>query len=187
MRNVLQLIYCLNTDEVSKIMYMSNPDTQHFSSHAFSSMSNRDGLDRRSSYMRSLVYSCFKRRRTMQRRGEDRVENTFVDTHEPKLAFIFLLTLLLCIADAFLTLNIIDNGGEEVNPFMLFLMTKDLMLFFWVKFAMTVFGMLFLITHKHFTFYRVINGYHIFYGIAAMYVVLVNYEIFLITQVIPGS
>lgn len=148
---------------------------------------NRCGNDRRNNYFRSLAYSCFKRRRQGLRREADRAENTFVDVHEPKLAYVFLLTLFLCMADAFLTLNIIANGGEEVNPFMRFLMDRDIMLFFWVKFVMTVFGMLFLITHKNFTFYRVINGYHLFYAIAAMYIVLVNYEIVLITRVIPGA
>ena len=153
--------------------------SQHYS---FQSI-NRVGEDRRRRYLRSLLFSIFKRRRQSRRRDADSVENTFVDVHEPKLAIIYLLTLFLCMTDAFLTLNIIDNGGEEVNPFMAYLMDKDLSLFFWVKFAMTAFGMLFLISHKNFTFYRVINGYHLFYGIAVMYVALVNYEIILIARI----
>ena len=165
--------------------------TSQYYSHSLEQQSSlsdehRYSSDRRRSYFRSLVYSSFKRRRTGYRRDTDIADNTFVDLHEPKLALFFLLTLILCIADALLTLNIIDNGGEELNPFMEFLMNKDLSLFFWVKFAMTAFGMLFLISHKNFTFYRVINGYHLFYGIAAMYIVLVNYEIILITKIIPS-
>jgi len=146
---------------------------------------NRLGGDRRRSYFRSLLYSFFKRRRKIHRRQGDLKENTFVDIHEPKLAVIYLLTLLLSVTDAFLTLYIIDNGGEEINPFMAFLMNKDVEMFFWVKFTMTAFGMLFLISHKHFTVYRAMNGYHMFYGIAAIYIVLVNYEIILITQLMP--
>ncbi len=144
----------------------------------------RLGGDRRSSYFRSLWYSCFKRRRKGSRRNNDTVENTFVDVHEPKLAFVFFSTLFLCITDALLTLNIIDNGGEEINPFMDYLIKKDIALFFWVKLAMTMFGMLFLILHKRFMFYRVVSGYHVLYMIAAMYVVLVSYEVLLITFII---
>jgi len=165
-------------------MFMSQCNSYSESSH---STDIRAKEDRRRSYLRSLLYSCFKRRRKAQRREHDRLENTFVDVHEPKLAYIFLLTLMLCIADAILTLNIIGNGGEEVNPFMRFLMEKDIELFFWVKFFMTSFGLLFLISHKHFTFYRVVSGYHILYGITAMYIVLVNYEIILLTQIIPNA
>jgi len=148
---------------------------------------SRHSQDRRNNYIHSFIYSSFKRRRKKQRREVDSVENTFVDIHEPKLAYIYVFTLLLCITDALLTLNIISKGGEEVNPFMRFLMNRDEMLFFWVKFAMTAFGMLFLISHKNFTVYRVVKGYHLFYAIAAMYAVLINYQIILITQVIPTA
>jgi len=154
-----------------------------YSPDSLSYQAGRQSLDRRRSYIRSFIYSCFKRRRKGLRRAQDRIENTFVDVHEPRLAFIYLFTLFLCVADAFLTLFIIDSGGEEINPFMLFLMNKDVILFFWVKLALTAFGLLFLISHKHFTLYRVINGYHLFYGIAVMYVVLVYYEILLIQQI----
>jgi len=147
----------------------------------------RKSDDRRGNYMRSFVYSTFKRRRKKSRRETDDTANTFVDFHEPKLAFVFLLTLVLCITDVVLTLNIIGKGGEEVNPIMKFLMEKDLIIFFWVKFAMTSLGMLFLMSHKNFRLYRIFSGYHLFYAVAVMYVVLVNYEIILISRYIPGS
>jgi len=140
--------------------------------------------DRREKYFKSFLYSFFMRRRKNQRRQADQVANTFVDTHELRLAVVFIITLFFCIADALLTLYIIEKGGEEINPFMQFLMDKDVMLFFWAKFAITSFGMLFLISHKHFTFCRVINGYHMLYAIAAMYMILVNYEVIIITQYI---
>jgi len=165
-------------------MFMSNLFLKPDSS---GSQITRDGSDRRRSYFRSLVYSCFKRRRKSVRRDDDVVANTFVDVHEPRIGYIFLITLLLCVSDAFLTLNIIDNGGREVNPFMLFLMNHDIMLFFWVKFGLTSIGMLFLVSHKNFTFFRVLNGYRLLYGIAAMYVVLVNYEIIISIRYIPST
>jgi len=140
--------------------------------------------DRRNQYFRSFLYSFFKKQRRSIRRNTDDKENTFVDFHEVKLGVIFVITLVLCISDAFLTLLIINHGGEEVNPFMKYLMDLDIYLFFWAKFFITAFGMLFLISHKNFTFYRVITGYQLFYGIAVIYVCLINYEFYLISQIV---
>ena len=53
--------------------------------------------------------------------------------------------MLLSCADAFLTLQLIDLGMIEANPFMSALMAQSTMLFTSTKLAMTAFGILVLV------------------------------------------
>jgi len=144
---------------------------------------SRSYSDRRNNHIRSYFYSYFKRRRQHVRREVDNLNNLYVDIHETRIFILFSLTVLLSAIDAMLTLFIINNGGEEINPVMLYLLNTDVAVFFWVKFFMTSFGMLFLVSHKHFLIYQIIRGYHIMYAVFTTYVVLVLYEISLISQI----
>ena len=90
-------------------------------------------------------------------------------------------TLLLCVADAFLTLFILSFGGEELNPFMDILIKKDVVLFVLVKYLLTTIGLLFAVSHKHFVMFRYVRGYHILYGTCLGYLILIQYEIVLLT------
>ena len=139
----------------------------------------REGVDRRKNTLRSLLVSPFMRRRKTIRREVDG-RNSYVDIHEKSLFIIFTLTIAFSIIDAIFTLIIIKNGGEELNPFMKYIMDRDVMAFFWVKFFITSFGMLFLVVHKYFVVFRFITGYHFLYSIFSMYLLLILYEIYLL-------
>ncbi|HFE39575.1 MAG TPA: hypothetical protein ENK06_14365 [Gammaproteobacteria bacterium] len=138
--------------------------------------------DRRKKKSRSFVYSFVMRRRRHFRREEDKRNNLYVDVHETQVFILFSLTILLSVTDAVFTLYIVNNGGEEVNPVMRYLINSDVNAFFWAKYFMTSFGMLFLVSHKHFVLWNVIRGYHIMYAIFGIYVSLVSYEMYLISQ-----
>ena len=148
---------------------------------------SRNSSDRRQDKLRSLYCSIFKRRRTQSRRDQEITQNSYVDVHEPFVFILFSITVLLSATDAMFTLFIINNGGEEINPFMRYLLEIDITAFFWVKFFLTSFGMLFLVSHKHFTFYEVVRGYHIMYAVFATYFILVSYEIYLISEIFKMS
>jgi len=148
---------------------------------------SRSKKDRRQRKLHSLYYTFFKRRRREARREDDKPLNVYVDVHEPFVFALFSLTIFLSATDAMFTLFIINNGGEEINPFMRYLLQIDTMTFFWVKFFLTSFGMLFLVSHKHFLFYRFIRGYHILYAVFATYFVLINYELYLISEIMAMS
>jgi len=139
----------------------------------------RISTDRRKNTFRSIILSPVKRRRKSARRECDKA-NSYVDIHEKSLFLIFTLTVAFSIIDAIFTLIIIKNGGEELNPFMKFLMDRDVLTFFWVKFSITSFGMLFLVVHKFFVVFKFITGYHLLYGIFFMYLTLIFYEIYLL-------
>ncbi len=139
--------------------------------------------DRRQDSRRSFFYSLYKRRRRQARRDYDKSNNIYVDVHEPYLFVLCASIIILSVTDASLTLFIINNGGEEVNPFMRYFLESSVSTFFWVKYLLTSFSILFLISHKHFTLFKVIRGYHLIYVTFFMYVCLIMYELFLIFQI----
>ncbi len=154
-------------------------DGNHYFPQKVKDQKIRNGVDRRKNTSRSLLVSPFMRRRkTIRREGGGR--NSYVDIHEKSLFIIFTLTITFCIIDAIFTLIIIKNGGEELNPFMKYIMDRDVLTFFWVKFSVTSFGMLFLVVHKFFVVFRFITGYHFLYSIFSMYLILILYEIYLL-------
>ena len=163
-------------------MALNNLTINHNNTSTFPNLRHSDSrckIDRRQQTLRSLLVSPFMRRRQTIRRQSD-WQNSYVDIHEKKLFVIFTLTVAFSIIDALFTLIIIKNGGEELNPFMKYLMDRDVLTFFWVKFCITSFGMLFLAVHKFFVVFRVITGYHLLYGIFSMYLLLILYELYLL-------
>ena len=139
----------------------------------------RRQLDRRKKHVKAMTYTFVKKRRRGPRRDGEQ-HNHYVDLHEPSLFFITLSIMTLCIVDAFFTLNILDKGGEEVNPFMKVLLERDVLLFFVVKFVLTSVFLIFAVIHKHFKLFNRVTGYQILYAVFAMYVTLVLYEIYLL-------
>ena len=138
--------------------------------------------DRRKNHARAFFHSISgKGRRKGSRRDDDHKAGQVVDYHEPALFYLTIAILLLCVADAAFTLTILGLGGEEVNPFMKALLEEDVTLFFIVKFLLTSIFLIFTVIHKRFRLLNRISGYQIIYSVFALYVLLVVYEIFLIT------
>ncbi|MDX1812440.1 MAG: DUF5658 family protein, partial [Gammaproteobacteria bacterium] len=137
--------------------------------------------------MKSFLYSFFMRRRKTIRRREDLEASVYVDVHDTGTVVLFTSVILMCVIDAIFTMFIMNHGGEEINPFMNYLIAKDVMTFFWVKFSLTSFGMLFLVSHKYFVFYRVLKGLHVIKIIFSMYFILVAYEISIIYTIAERS
>lgn len=122
------------------------------------------------------------RRRKHIRRAQDQEAGSYVDIHEATTVVLFTAVILFCVTDAIMTLFIIDMGGEEANPFMKYLMDRDIMMFFWVKFTITSLGMLFLVSHAYIKFYRVVKGKQVIVGVFAMYLSLIVYELVLLSH-----
>ena len=138
-------------------------------------------IDRRSNSWRTIYGSLFLRRRANQRRVEDAGGAHYVDVHEPHLFFVAVGALMLCVADAFFTMTLLDfYGSYELNPVMDYFIKQDFQRFFFVKFGLTAFGILFLVLHKNFRIFNRISGYQILYGSLALYAILVTYEVFML-------
>ena len=104
----------------------------------------RAETDRREFSWRTVVFGFARSRRHAHRREIDD-EVIFLDWHHPWLFFLATGTMLLSCADAFLTLQLIDLGMIEANPFMNAVMAQSTMLFTSTKLAMTAFGILVLV------------------------------------------
>ena len=138
-------------------------------------------IDRRINTWRTALYSLFFRRRVSQRREVDQGGAHYVDVHEPQLFYVAVGGLLLCVADAFFTMTLLNfYGSYELNPVMDYFIKQDILQFFFVKFGLTAFGIMFLVVHKNFRLFNRISGYQILYANLIIYAILVAYELFML-------
>jgi hypothetical protein len=98
-------------------------------------------IDRRQHGWRTVLYGFVKSRRRGSRREEEG-EAIFVDWHHPWIFTMSVGIMLLSVADAFLTLQLIDMGMIEANPVMADFMGHSTMAFAASKMAMTGVGIL---------------------------------------------
>lgn len=136
--------------------------------------------DRRRTSLKSVTLHTYRGRRRHPRRLEDR-EGSYLDWHQPHLLAATLCTLLLSCTDAILTLNILGRGGSELNWFMAVLIEHNIHLFAGVKMALSGSALIVLVMHANFRVFRVLRGWHLIYMVLPMYVVLVLYELFLLS------
>lgn len=111
----------------------------------------RSGGDRRNFNWRTVVYGFVLSRRREHRRAVDN-DVLFIDWHHPWLFFLSVGTMLLSVADAFLTLQLIERGMVEANPVMQVAMTKGTDVFVGTKLALTATGIFTLVFLAKFHF-----------------------------------
>ncbi|MDJ0711403.1 MAG: DUF5658 family protein [Woeseiaceae bacterium] len=104
----------------------------------------RDSRERRQFSWRTVLFGFMLSRRHVHRRDIDN-EVIFLDWHHPWLFFLATGTMLLSCADAFLTLQLMNLGMIEANPFMNAVMSQSILLFTSTKLAMTAVGILILV------------------------------------------
>jgi len=143
-------------------------------------------VDRRRNSWRTYVGAFVHRRRVVRRREGDGDTAHYVDVHEPYLFYVAVGALLLCVADAFFTMTLINfYGSYELNPVMDFFIKADIRIFFFVKFGFTALGVMFLVMHKNFRLFNRISGYQILHANLVVYALLVAYELFMLL-IIPA-
>jgi len=86
--------------------------------------------------------------------------------------------LVLCVLDAYFTLTLIRFGGVELNPFMLVLMNKDIVLAMIIKYLLTAFCIIFFLVHKNFRAFGKLRIGALLYGVLTLYIVLVFVEVY---------
>ena len=107
-------------------------------------VTQRACVERRSTSWRTVFYGFARSRRHNQRR-EDEGEVILLDWHHPWLFFLSVGTMLLSCADAFMTLQLLQLGMVEVNPFMAAILEHGAGPFAATKMAMTGVGILMLV------------------------------------------
>lgn len=84
--------------------------------------------------------------------------------------------LLLCVADAFMTLTLMRHGAQEVNPLMAPLISGGGPAFAYWKLGLTAFGVVVLTILARVRLFKVLPAGCVLYLILAGYMVLVAYE-----------
>lgn len=138
-----------------------------------SAAERRNRTERRKMGFKSMYYALFFTRRRDPRRDGETIAY-YTDWYGYPLFFLALGIVLLCVADAFFTLQLISHGGNELNPLMAFLLDKGLDLFVATKMALTVGAIIVLVMHQRFAFFRSLRAFHVllvtFFGYAALIV-----------------
>jgi hypothetical protein len=131
--------------------------------------------DRRLNSTKSISIYTLRGRRKKARRVEE-AENYYVDRYELRYLFLIISILILCFLDAFLTIILLQLGAEELNPFMLIFIEKDLVLSMVVKYMMTAFSLICILMHKNFRIFRNLRVHSLIYFVLTLYVALVLFE-----------
>jgi hypothetical protein len=127
-----------------------------------------------------VFYGSFKpRRRTPPRRLGDSSFHS-LDWYSAHLLAVALGILLLCVADAFLTLILLQQGAAEVNPFMAALIYRGVAVFAELKLGITSASIIFMVVLARYRFMRVLQVTWVLYGVLIAYASLIGYEIWLL-------
>ena len=137
--------------------------------------------ERRRAVLHALWRGNFERRRMAPRRSAER-HMVVTDWFHPQWLAVGMLILLLCSADALLTLTLISHGALEVNPVMAPLVSGSGHAFAAWKLGLTALGVVFLtLLARLQVFGRTVGA--VLYVILGLYVVLVGYELFLLRNI----
>jgi hypothetical protein len=137
--------------------------------------------ERRRSALHALWHGNFARRRHAPRRHTER-HVVVTDWFQAHWLAVGIGILLLCTADALLTLTLISRGAVEINPLMDPLVRGSGHSFGYWKIGLTAMGVLFLTLVARVRFWGRAVG-TILYVVLGAYAVLVGYEVFLLRNI----
>ncbi len=143
----------------------------------------RSGKDRRTRPTSPFTIQSLVGSRRHYRRKEDARKFYFVDLYSPFSVTLLVFTLILSLVDAFLTLKLVGENIQELNPVMDFFLKLGPMQFIMTKWFMTSFGLITLLVLKNYYIWqgriRTVVALGIF---PFLYLVLVIYEISMILK-----
>jgi hypothetical protein len=88
--------------------------------------------------------------------------------------------LLLCVADAFMTVVLLQGGANEVNPIMAAVIYRSVALFAALKMGLTGVSITLLVILARYRFFRLMRVEWVLYGVLAAYVSLIGYEVWML-------
>jgi hypothetical protein len=103
------------------------------------------------------------------------------ETHSPKTLSLILLILLLSITDAFLTLDLINQGAVELNPIMAYYLNHSELAFFGMKYLLTCASVLVILIIKDvYLFKTKVQGKILFVFHIIVLTSVVHWELYLV-------
>ena len=133
--------------------------------------------ERRQRVLWSVVYGSFNARRRGPPRRLNDARYHALDWHSPHLLAVSIGILLLCVADAVLTLTLMSHGAIEVNPVMAMLVYGSPAVFTALKMAMTGISVMLLVYLARYRIMRFVSVELILYGVLAGYMILIGHEV----------
>jgi hypothetical protein len=139
------------------------------------------GVDRRTPSLKTFHGALFKCRRRGARREGEHI-NSYVDWHGHWTLMATFTIILLCCADAFLTVVLLSNGAVEMNVLMDWLIQKDIRSFAVVKISVTGLALIVLVMHLNFRVYKYIAVRYLIFALVPMYSLLIAHELHMLSQ-----
>lgn len=146
------------------------------------SAERRSGTERRDRTLRAYWHGSLQPRRRAGRRAAD-AAYPIIDWHSPRVFALVVGILLLCVADGTLTVMLLEDGAEEMNPVMAWFVPHSLGWFAAVKLALTAVGVAVLVACSRMKLFRAVSGEILLALVLAGYAILVGYELLLLGQV----
>ncbi len=142
----------------------------------------RDRTERRRRRIWSVWYGSFKpRRRSHPRRAGD-LRFHSLDWYSAHLLAVSIGISLLSMADAFLTVTLLNSGADEVNPIMAALLEHGTVAFIVFKMAITSICVIALVVLSRYRFLRLIRVEIVIYLVLVSYLSLIGYELWLLQR-----
>jgi hypothetical protein len=140
----------------------------------------RNRLERRRRHVWSVCYGSFNPRRRSYPRRDGDLRFHALDWYSAHLLAVAIGISLLSMADAFLTLNLLNSGADEINPVMAALLDRGTLAFTVVKMTTTGVCVVALVVMSRHRFLRLIRVEIVMYIVLASYVSLIAYELWLL-------
>jgi hypothetical protein len=140
----------------------------------------RARADRRRRVWWSVCYGSFNPRRRTPPRRLDESRFHSLDWNSSHLLAVAISILLLSVADAFLTIVLLQGGADEVNPVMAVLIYRSVAMFAALKMGMTGVGVMLMVFLARYRFMRLLRVEWVLYALLAAYVTLISYEVWML-------
>lgn len=138
---------------------------------------------RRNPSIKEFLFYLYKGKRGQARRQQDASKPFYIDIYEPWVGLVIGIIACLSVLDSFLTLQIIERGGIEVNPLMISLLEINDTVFIFGKIAITSTCLIFLLVHIKFKVLRLFSMSAFLISTACFYVLLIGYELTLLASI----
>lgn len=139
----------------------------------------RSGVERRHITVAAYWRGALNPRRRFGRRASDRAYPV-IDWHSPRVLALVLLILGLSGLDGVLTVMLLSQGANEVNPVMALFVPHNLGWFAAMKLGLTSMGAAVLVACARMKLFRLFPGELLLYLVLGCYTALVSYELHLL-------
>jgi len=144
----------------------------------------RSGKDRRKEGRPRIRFFLRGGKRENMRRLEDQNKLFYADRYSQSLFAAIVTILFLSVADAFLTLLLMEHGAIEINPVMAYYLNIGPYAFLMVKYLLTCLAVIILLICQN-IFLRTIKIYtrSLFYLIIAAFISVIAWQFYLIYRI----